>query len=155
MMRKLIGLTTLTLKADHGVDEDGAKVFYFTQAASVAITGLSEEKEIRYLDGRERSHSSALFGASTAQSRLVNLATATGHDEKPLDPLLTEGFLDEGEAGGENNLLDLIVNHSRGWVMEQLWGFGIINDERRLKRKMLIRKGGEVAHVTAWYDWTG
>lgn len=78
-----------------------------------------------------------------------------GYDEKFLDLLLIEGFLDEGEVGGENNLFDLIVNYSRGWVMEQFWGFGIINDECWLKRKMFIRKGGEVVYVIVWYDWMG
>jgi hypothetical protein len=145
----------LSLKVSHDVDENGAKTLIFTQAASVAIAGLSEEKETRFLDGRETFHSSTLFGTSSAQSRLVNLSTAVGEGGKPLDPLLTKDFLREGKTDGENNLFDLIVHQTKGWVMEQIWGFGIINDERRLMRKMVIRKGSEVAYITAWYDWKG
>lgn len=154
-MRKLVSITTLTLKAGQGVDENGEKTLLFTQAASVAIAGLSEEKETRFLDGRETFHSSALFGTSSAKSRMVNLSTATGHDGKPLDPSLTRDLLQEGDPSEDNILYDLIVHQTRGWVMEQLWGFGIINDERRLMRKMVISKGDETAYITAWYDWTG
>lgn len=155
IIRKVVSITTLSLKVAHEIDESGAKTLVFTQAASVAIAGLSEEKEVRFLDGRETFHSSALFGTSSARSRLVNLSTATGNNGKPLDPLLTRNFLQEGEPGGDNNLFDLIGHQTKGWVMEQIWGFGIVNDERRLTRKMVIRKGDEVAYITAFYDWKG
>jgi hypothetical protein len=155
IIRKVVSITTLSLKVAHEIDESGAKTLVFTQAASVAIAGLSEEKEVRFLDGRETFHSSALFGTSSARSRLVNLSTATGNNGKPLDPLLTRNFLQEGEPGGDNNLFDLIVHQTKGWVMEQIWGFGIVDDERRLTRKMVIRKGDEVAYITAFYDWKG
>jgi len=152
MIRKLVSIVTLSLKVAHGTDdESGTKTLVFTQAASVAIAGLSEEKEIRYLDGRETFHSSALFGTSSARSRLVNLSTATGNDGKPLDPKMTRDLLPEGDS----NLLDLIVHQTKGWVMEQLWGFSVVNDERRLTRKMKITKGKEVAYITAYYDWKG
>ncbi|KAK4939165.1 hypothetical protein LTR66_015030 [Elasticomyces elasticus] len=155
IIRKVVSIATLSLKVAHEVDESGAKTLVFTQAASVAIAGLSEEKEVRFLDGRETLHSSTLFGTSSARSRLVNMSTATGNDGKPLDPLLTRNFLQEGESGGDNNLFDLVVHQTKGWVMEQIWGFGIVNDERRLIKKMVIRKGDDVAHATAFYDWKG
>jgi len=155
IIRKVVSITTLSLKVAHEIDESGTKTLVFTQAASIAIAGLSEEKEVRFLDGRETFHSSALFGTSSARSRLVNLSTANSIDGKPLDPLLAQNFLQEGEPGGDNNLLDLIVHQTKGWVMEQIWGFGIVNDERRLMRKMVIRKGDEVAYITAFYDWKG
>ncbi|XWW99246.1 hypothetical protein V2A60_007255 [Cordyceps javanica] len=155
IIRKVVSITTLTLKVSYDVDEDGAKTLVFTQAASIAIAGLSEEKETRFLDGRETFHSSALFGTSSARSRMVNLSSAIGNDGKPLDSALTRGFLHEGEPGEDNNLFDLIVHQTKGWVMEQLWGFAMVNDERRLMRKMVIKKGGDVAYITAFYDWTG
>ena len=85
---------------------------------------------------------------------MVDLATATGHDGKRLDPFLTRDFVHEMGSKGEN-LFDLIVHQSKGWVMEQIWGFGVREGERRLMRKMRLEKGGEVAYITAWYDWTG
>lgn len=155
IIRKLVSVTTLSLKVSHDTDESDAPTLIFTQAASVAIAGLSEEKETRFLDGRETFHSSTLFGTSSARSRLVNLVNATGNDGKPLDPVLTRDFLQEGKPGGDNNLLDSIVHQTKGWAMDQLWGFGIVNDERRFMRKMALRKGGKVAYITAFYDWKG
>lgn len=155
IIRKLVSVTTLSLKVAHDIDEAGAKMLIFTQAASVAIAGLSEEKETRFLDGRETLHSSAMFGTSASRSFLVNLSTATGNDGKPLDPFLTQDLLREGEPGGDNNLFDLVIHQTKGWTMEQIWGFGIVNEERRLVRKMVIRKGAEVVYITAYYDWKG
>lgn len=126
-----------------------------TQIVSIAIAGLSEEKEVRVLDGREKFHSSALFGTSSAQSRMISLSTATGHDGKPFDPLLIQDFVNEGESGEENLLYDLIIHQTNGWVMEQIWGFGMVNNERRLIRTLGIKKGDKVAYTRAIYDWMG
>ena len=155
LIRKVVNITTLSLKVAHEIEDSGVKTMVITQAASVAIAGLSEEKEVRFLDGREVIHSSALFGTSSARSRMVNLSTATGHDGKPLDPALVRDFLQEGDAGGDNNLFDLVVHQTKGWVMEQIWGFGKVNGERWLMRKMRLSKGKEVAISTAYYDWKG
>ena len=85
----------------------------FTQAASVAIAGLSEEK-VRFLDGRETFHSWALFGTSSAKSRMINLSTATSHNGKPLGRLLTRDSLQEGDLGGDNILYDPIIHQTKG-----------------------------------------
>lgn len=155
-MRKVASLATLSMKARQEVDEDtGLKTLIFTQGASVAIGGISEEEEVRVLDWREEFHTSPLFGTTSHRSRLVNLSSVTGHDGKPLNSFLTEGFLDEGEAGGDNNLYDLVVHQSNGWVMEQTWGFGIINDERWLIRRMSVKKDDEVVNTRAVYEWNG
>jgi hypothetical protein len=52
-------------------------------------------------------------------------------------------------------LYDLVVHQTNGWVMEQIWGFGMLNDERWLMRTMVVRKGKEVATARAIYDWKG
>ncbi|KAJ5636009.1 uncharacterized protein N7484_009322 [Penicillium longicatenatum] len=155
IIRKIISIASLSMKVEKEVDEAGTKILVFTQIASVAIAGLSEEREVRVLDGREKFHSSALFGTSSARSRMVDLSTAKGHDGEPLDPELTKDFLDEGEPGGENNLYDLIVHQTAGWAMEQVWGFGMVNGERRLMRTLKIKKGDRVAYTRAIFDWKG
>ena len=45
------------MKIAHSIDDSGVPTVIFTQAASVAIAGLSEEIETRWLDGREQLHS--------------------------------------------------------------------------------------------------
>ncbi|KAK4150734.1 hypothetical protein C8A00DRAFT_17798 [Chaetomidium leptoderma] len=155
IVRKLASLATLTMKVAHEVDESGAKILVFTQGASVAIGGISEEKEVRVLDWREEFHSSPIFGATSHRSRMVNLSAATGHDGQPLDPYLTEHFLDEGEPGGDNNLYDLVVHQTNGWVMEQIWGFGMVIEQRWLMRTMAIRKDGEMVNARVIYEWKG
>jgi hypothetical protein len=155
IIRKVVSIAALSLKATQQVDESGTKTLVFTNAVSVAIGGLSEENEVRVLDWREEFHSSTLFGTSSHRSRLVNLSAAAGHDGKPLHSFLSQGFLDEGEPGGDNYLYDLVVHQTNGWVMEQLWGFGMLNDKRWLMRTMVVRKGNEVATARAIYNWKG
>ncbi|KAH6881840.1 hypothetical protein BKA58DRAFT_372266 [Alternaria rosae] len=155
IIRKVISLATLTMKIAHSIDESGVPTMIFTQAASVAIAGLSEETETRWLDGREKLHSSTLFGTSSARTRMICLDTATGYDGKPLDVLLTKDFLREGKEGEEEHLFDLVVHQTKGWVMEQIWGFGMLNGERRLLRVMGLKKGGQAVYCMAWYDWKG
>ena len=155
IIRKVISIASLSMNVTQEVDEVGTKTLVFTQRVSIAISGLKEDKEVHVLDWREKFHSSVVFGTSSGRSRMVNLSTATGHDGKALDPLLTKDFLDEGEPGGDNNLYELIVHQTSGWVMEQMWGFGIVNDERRLIRKMVIRKGDKMAYTRGVYEWMG
>ncbi len=155
ILRKVANLITLRMRTSHDTDETGLKRFYLTHMASISFIGLSEETEIRYVDGREEFHNSGLFGVASAQARLINLSpTAPGKDGKPLDPFLMDGYLKEGEPGAENILHDLIIHQSKGWSMEQLWGFGIVEDSRRLMRKIIMRKGDKASYMTVWYDWT-
>lgn len=156
ILRKLITLARFSMKVTQGVDESsGAKTVTFIQAASVAIGGLSEEKEVRVLDWREEFHTSSVFGTTSHRSRMVNLSAGTGHDGKPLDPDLTRDLLDEGKPGEDNLLYDYVVHQTNGWTMEQLWGFGTVNDERWLLRRMAVRKGDEVVHARVIYEWKG
>lgn len=86
---------------------------------------------------------------------MICLDTATGYDGKPLDAELTKDFLREGKKGEEEHLFDLVVHQTKGWVMEQIWGFGMLNGERRLLRVMGLKKGGQAVYCMAWYDWKG
>ena len=155
ILRKVANnLITLKMRTSHDVDETGLRRFYLTHMAWISIAQLSEETEIRYLDGREEFHTSGLFGVASAQARLINPSpSAKGKDGKPLDPFLIDGFLKEGEPGAANNLYDLIIHQSKGWSMEQVWGFGIVQDSRRLLRKIIMRKGDEASYMSIWYDW--
>jgi hypothetical protein len=131
------------------------KTLIFDQTASIAIGGIKEEKEVRVLDWREELHTSPVFGTTSHRSRLINLPTATGYNGKPLRSFLTESFLEEGESGGDNNLYDIVAHQSNGWVMEQTWGFGIVNNERWFIRKTSVKKGDEVVNIRGLYEWKG
>ncbi|KAL7929274.1 hypothetical protein V8C35DRAFT_315960 [Trichoderma chlorosporum] len=153
IMRKVASMATMSMKVTQEVDDTGLKTLIFTQGTSLAIGGISEEKELRALDWREEFHTSPIFGTTSHRSRFVNLSTATGHDEKALNSFLIDGFLNEGEANGENYLLDLVIHQTNNWVMEQTWGFGLVNEERRLIRKMTVTKGDVVVNARSVYDW--
>lgn len=134
------------------VDDTGLKTLTFDQTASIVIGGIKGETEVRALDWREDLHTSPIFGTTSHRSRLIDLKTALGPDEKRLHPFLTEGLL-EADAG--NNVYDVVAHQTNGWVIQQVWGFGIVDGERWFVRKSLITKGGAEVAIRGLYEWKG
>lgn len=155
ILRKLVGLATLSMYVTQVVDDSGLKTITFDQTASVAIGGVKGETEVRVLDWREELNTSMVFGTTSHRSRLINLKTALDQYEKHLHPFLTEGFLEEGLVGADNNVYDIVVHPINGWVIEQVWGFGIVNGERLFIRKTLVTKGDEEVAIRGIYEWKG
>jgi len=137
------------------VDDSGVKTLTFDQTASIAIGGVKGETEVRVLDWREEHHTSMIFGTTSHRSRLIQLRTALDENGKHLHPFLTDGILDEGPVGTDSNVYDIVAHSTNGWVIQQLWGFGMINGERWFVRKTLITKGDVEVTIRGIYEWKG
>ncbi|KAF9777966.1 hypothetical protein IL306_004296 [Fusarium sp. DS 682] len=112
-----------------------------TQTAS----GLKSTKEIRYLDNEFRHHYDWLFGTVKAQARWVAL-------EDIEDAALKEGWLVEGESN--SYVLCHAVSQENGWTAAQVWGFQVVESERRYcMRVAVISKGGQKAQARFVYDY--
>jgi len=100
---------------------------------------VSEENEVRVLDWREELHSSTLFGPALTGPLGKSIGCCRPRREA-LALVLEPRLSGRREPGGDNYLYDLVVHQTNGWVMEQIWGFGMLNDERWLMRTMVVRK---------------
>jgi len=68
--------------------------------------------------------------------------------EIQLDGSASEGFIvdDEGTEFGEGEGLwvqSYVVNQEVGWTAEQVWGFELVQGERRYTRRVAVIKDGK------------
>lgn len=117
----------------------------------VLSVGLKATTEARALDWQLRPHSDAIFGEVEGRSRYV--------DPRKLEPGLgaerTE-FLAAGWEGAEQ-VQSWVRNESSGWTAIQIWGFRLVDGQRRYCRKVCVTRSGseEKRQALLVYDWVG
>lgn len=120
---------------------------------------LSSTQEHRSLDGEVRPHSDWLFGSCKGSSRLVTEDDVKTWVVEKHGAWIGEGWLaGPEEATGPGGALHLYnsvenVDPKGGWTAVQIWGFQIINGERRYVRQVVVEKDGKVEQVKMVYDW--
>ncbi|PTB69838.1 hypothetical protein BBK36DRAFT_17199 [Trichoderma citrinoviride] len=150
LTRKAIGLATITIEVRQyegppkppNTATDTVTHIDIVQSASK----LSSTQENRCLDGFTRGHTDWLFGTVEGSSRWVSLDEVT-------DEFLKKGWEVEGE--GKSFITNVAKNAERGWVAEQVWGFQIVDGERRYCRHVVVTKGEERAQIRLVYDFDG
>lgn len=110
-----------------------------------SASGLSTSRENRCLDYTFRGHSDFLFGDIRGRSTWVSL------DEVD-DEFLREGW---EVTEGKTFVKSQAENVGKGWVATQIWGFQVINGERRYCRNIVVTKGKERATTRLVYDFEG
>jgi len=106
---------------------------------------------MRALDWEFREHADHIFGELKGRARWVTLEVLD-------DDYLKEEWLDgEGEKAGPNGecLMESFVEAKAGWTGRQVWGFAIVEGERRYTRRVVISKGSEVLKIRMVYNWYG
>lgn len=81
-----------------------------------------------------------------------------GEDFDNLDDFQKQDWLDERVGpNGAPLVLNSVVNEINGWKATQVWGFSLVNGERRYTRRVVIGKidGSETLKVRLLYDWAG
>ncbi|KAL8727609.1 MAG: hypothetical protein Q9166_005917 [cf. Caloplaca sp. 2 TL-2023] len=154
LIRKVVSLATITIHTIETIDDNGITHIRMDQTATGGIKG---ETEIRKLDWSDGVHISGVFGEMNNRSRWTDLGgTAESGGGGPLHPWLTEGWLEEPQIGeGKGHVQNWVVNEKNGWTAEQIWGFAMVNGERRHVRKFLVSKGEQEAKARMVYDWKG
>ncbi|KAL6906847.1 hypothetical protein GGI43DRAFT_395947 [Trichoderma evansii] len=147
LIRKGIGLATITIQVEQ---YDGPPSPPNTAAAVVthidieqSASGLSSTQENRCFDNFEREHSDWLFGTVKGRSRWAKL-------EEVEDEFLKKGWEIEGDG---QFIVNSAKNEEKGWVADQVWGFQIVNGERRYCRNVVVTKGKERAQIRLVYDF--
>ncbi|KAK0760144.1 hypothetical protein N5P37_007224 [Trichoderma harzianum] len=148
LIRKGISLATITIEVEQyegppkppNTAADVVTHIDIKQSAS----GLSSTQENRCFDNFPRDHTDWLFGTVTGRSRWVSLDEVT-------DEFLKKGWEVEGE--GQSFITNIAENKEKGWVAEQVWGFQIVDGERRYCRHVVVTKGEERAQIRLVYDF--
>jgi hypothetical protein len=116
--------------------------------------GMKGSTEKRCLDYTFREHSDWLFGHVKGQTKWVTPAEVT-------DAFLKDGgnggWL-EGEEektgpNGETHVLSYVESLDNGWTATQIWGFKVVEGERKYVRNVVIAKEGERVELQLVYDW--
>ncbi|PQE08151.1 lccl domain-containing protein [Rutstroemia sp. NJR-2017a BVV2] len=154
IMRKVINMASISMCVKQSVDDAGIETLVVEQFA----TGIKAETEVRKLDWSVITTESAVWGDATHRSRRVNIKKSVEDDNgKPLDPYLTDGWvmMDNEKEDDDAWIFDVVENKSRGWVIEQIWGFILVDGKKYHARKTLVRRGDEVAKARTRYEWKG
>ncbi|RDA87964.1 hypothetical protein CP532_3457 [Ophiocordyceps camponoti-leonardi (nom. inval.)] len=113
-----------------------------TQSAA----GLSSTSEQRCVDDTPREQTDWVFGTVEGRSHWITV------DEVD-DAYLAGGWIFDGD---DKTLLRAIaVNKTAGWTATQVWGFQMVDDERRYCRNVVIEKGDERVNFRIVYDYVG
>lgn len=185
VLRKAIGVATITLHIHTYSDTEDAKILHvdIDQTVTGGIKGTTEirvtdGKERDHKDhifGNNKGQSFLTRGAKGEDGKVrpkFEVRSKVGNEaddakvakflrgEISTDGSASEGFVvdDEGEEYGEGEGLYLqswVTNLDSGWTAEQIWGFEIVNGERRHARRIAVVKDGqyELAHLI--YSYAG
>ncbi|CAI7571469.1 unnamed protein product [Penicillium glandicola] len=174
VMRKAISYATVTIFVHQYADTENASLIHI-DSQQVITGGIQGTKEERKLDWEEREHVDHIFGKLQGRSRYIGAAksedgavhpvieiqTKVGSPEADakvqkfligetlIDGSKSEGFL--AEEGEVVFLQSFVRNTESGWTAEQVWGFEIVDGERRHTRRVVVIKDGKVQSARLVY----
>lgn len=149
VLRKAIALATVTLTIRHSFDEAGVEQI---EVVNTLTGGIPGNTELSVLDWANRPHEDYVFGKVLGKSKRVDSPKTIE------DPFLREDWhvsRDEKE-GGVFLFRDESAVESRRWTAEQVWGFAVLNGERRHVRRIRMTGTDKKAHhFRLVYDYLG
>ncbi|KAF4122655.1 hypothetical protein GMORB2_6962 [Geosmithia morbida] len=146
LTRKAIGLASVQLdinvyEAPPSPPNTSTDVVTHVDIVQTA-SGLSSTHENRTLDDTFREHSDWIFGTVSGKSTWVKLED------------IEDDFLREGWEDGTTDLIQSYVeSKDNGWIATQIWGFQIIDGERRYSRNVLVTKDDQRVAIKLIYDY--
>ncbi|KAH7124651.1 hypothetical protein EDB81DRAFT_911693 [Dactylonectria macrodidyma] len=108
------------------------------------VPGLKPTQEKRCLDNEFRDNNDWLFGIVKTRARWVRL-------EDIDDEFLKKDWLVEGD--GKTLILSSAESQGNSWTATQVWGFQIVNGERRYCARVLVINGKKRATARFVYDY--
>ena len=148
LTRKAVGLATITLvvKQYEGPPsppaEASAPPATHIEIDQIATGGLKGTSEKRCLDSTFREHSDWMFDTVKGRSAWVTPAEVE-------DAFLLKGW----EPGSAEHVLSYVESIGNGWTATQIWGFQVVDGERRYCRNIVVAKGSERVEMRLVYDY--
>jgi len=146
LIRKAIGMITVTLVTKSYTDDDGT---YHVDIEQPGAAGIKGTTELRTVNGTWSEHEDHIFGAVKGTTNWKKLSEYKDDDE---GNWLAKGWNAETVESGEviDSYAESIKN---GWVAIQAWGFEDISGERRYVRHVVVKKGDKVIKAKLVYDF--
>ncbi|KAF2436499.1 hypothetical protein EJ08DRAFT_602467, partial [Tothia fuscella] len=137
IIRKAIGMMTVTLVTKQYKDDEGVVHIDIEQPGAAGIKGTTE---LRQLDGTWREHEDHVFGAVKGHTKWIKIADLKDNDAD-------EAYLKKGWAQEtlDDEAIDAYVESvGNGWTARQIWGFEDVDvggkKERRFVRHVVVKK---------------
>lgn len=152
LMRKTIGLATVTLNHTHYKDDAGTEHIDIDQV--ITPGSLQGTREERALDWEWRDRKDRIFGQVKGRSRRIKLADVADDDDdaKWMKDGWDETVVEKGEC-----VETYVESQEGGWTASQFWGFEMVDVERRYVRHVIVKDktGKKVLKLKLIYDWAG
>ena len=112
-----------------------------------SLSGLKGTREERFLDSEKRPHEDYVFGKVVGQSKRLLTAAEIG------DEWLEAGGWTE-DTVRDGWVRSYVESTEYGWTAEQIWGFQVVEGERRYVRRLKFVTGeGNRLDKVLVYDW--
>lgn len=142
--RKALSIATVTLRVNHYTSDDQKEHIDVSQTVTGGIKGTDEN---RILDWQERPHSDHIFGNVVGQSRRREIMDVD-------DDFLSKGWDDTTKEHG--TIESWVVCGEGNWTAHQIWGFQVIDGERRYVRHLkFVSNNDNRKDKTLVYDYIG
>lgn len=158
MTRKIIANATITLDVKQYTDDKGTVHIEITQEASGVPSAQTHEH--RTLDFEERELSDRVFGKIRGQTKFVSteelddaVQEKSIADDGYLSSDWIEGDTEQTGPGEASHVFNCVRSVGDGWTATQVWGFQMVDGERRYVRNVVVAKNGESRKLKMIYDW--
>jgi hypothetical protein len=149
VIRKAISLITVTLIVKEYRDADGKFHIDIEQPGTAGIKGTSE---LRTVNGGWNEHEDHIFGHVKGITTWQKLSELKDDDED-------EAFLKKGWAADiieTDEVIKAVANSVKnGWSSTQIWGFEVVEGERRYVRHVVVKKDDKTIRARLVYDYKG
>ncbi|KAJ6133741.1 hypothetical protein N7523_000063 [Penicillium sp. IBT 18751x] len=149
-LRKVLSHATVTLHVHEYRDPEISTVYHI-DTKQVTTGGIEGNTEQLTLDWKEREHIDNMFGLLNIRSRFIQ-------GETLMNGSPSTGFVagnDGAEVGEGGGLLmqSFAKNSKAEWTAEQVWGFEVVNGERRHTHRVVVAKNGKVEMARLVYNF--
>jgi len=152
IIRKAIGMMTVTLIIRQEVEADGVTVVTIQQPGTAGIKGTEEKRNIPVAGGDKlwRDHEDHVFGHVKGYTQWIKNEDLSDSDED-------EAFLKAGWVDGPDHVDSYVESQGNGWVARQIWGFAEVESAgqtvRKYVRRVVVRKGKDFKRARLVYDY--
>ncbi|KIV99724.1 uncharacterized protein PV09_08654 [Verruconis gallopava] len=148
LARKAISVASISLAIKQYIGDDGLEHIDIDQFA----TGGIKTTELRIFDDVSREHKDMLFGLVQGRNRRIKLSSLS--DEDPDEAYLKAGW--SQDIVDDDEIIDgIVISEANGWEGRLVWGFAIVDGERKYVRRSVVKKGKQTKRNNMVYDYVG
>ena len=140
LVRQAVQYSTVSVTLKQYTDSDGQRHLDQEQLSTGGIRNFED----RIMDWQWTEKTNWIWGKVNGKSRYTKL-------DEIEDAFLREGWCGEGEV-----VEGYVESLTGKWTARQVWGFALVEGERRHVRRILaMKRGWEDLRIRMVYDWKG